>query len=45
MLLTIVTVLPFLTGVAGIFYLLAALVLDAIFLHKAWQPPPKDGTC
>ena len=36
-LLTVVTVLPFLTGMAGPFYLLAAFVLDAMFLHKAWQ--------
>ncbi len=36
-LLSIITVLPFLTGMAGLFYLAAALVLDAIFLHKAWQ--------
>jgi heme o synthase len=36
-LLTVVTVLPFLTGMAGLFYLIAALVLDGIFLHKAWQ--------
>jgi protoheme IX farnesyltransferase len=36
-LLSVITVLPFLTGMAGLFYLLAALVLDALFLHKAWQ--------
>jgi protoheme IX farnesyltransferase len=30
-------VLPFLTGMAGGFYLVAALALDALFLHKAWQ--------
>ncbi len=36
-LLAVITVLPFLTGMAGIFYLLAALLLDAIFLRKAWQ--------
>jgi heme o synthase len=36
-LLTVITVLPFLTGMAGLFYLLAALVLDAMFLQKAWQ--------
>jgi protoheme IX farnesyltransferase len=36
-LLAVVTVLPFLTGMAGIFYLAAALVLDALFLGKAWQ--------
>jgi protoheme IX farnesyltransferase len=29
--------LPFLTSMAGGFYLIAALVLDALFLHKAWQ--------
>jgi protoheme IX farnesyltransferase len=36
-LLSVITVLPFLTGMAGIFYLLAALALDALFLRKAWQ--------
>jgi protoheme IX farnesyltransferase len=36
-LLAVVTVLPFLTGMAGLFYLAAALVLDALFLKKAWQ--------
>jgi len=30
-------VLPFVTGMAGPFYLLAALVLDALFMHKSWQ--------
>jgi protoheme IX farnesyltransferase len=36
-LLAVVTVLPFLTGMAGFFYLAAALVLDALYLRKAWQ--------
>jgi protoheme IX farnesyltransferase len=36
-LLTVITVLPFLTGMAGLFYLAAALVLDALFLRYAWQ--------
>jgi protoheme IX farnesyltransferase len=36
-LLSVVTVLPFLTGMAGPFYLAAALVLDALFLRHAWQ--------
>jgi heme o synthase len=36
-LLTVITVLPFLTGMAGFFYLAAALVLDALFLRYAWQ--------
>jgi protoheme IX farnesyltransferase len=31
-----VTVLPFLTGMAGWFYLAAALVLDSLFLKHAW---------
>jgi len=35
-LLSVVTVLPFLTGMAGIFYLAAALVLDGVFLRHAW---------
>ena len=36
-LLSVITVLPFLTGMAGFFYLAVALTLDAIFLHKAWE--------
>jgi protoheme IX farnesyltransferase len=36
-LLTVITVLPFLTGMAGIFYLVSALVLDGLFLRKTWQ--------
>jgi protoheme IX farnesyltransferase len=36
-LLSVVTVLPFLTGMAGILYLAAALVLDTLFLKKAWR--------
>ena len=35
-LLTVVTVLPYLTGVSGLIYLASALVLDAIFLRHAW---------
>jgi protoheme IX farnesyltransferase len=35
-LLAVITVLPFLTGMAGFFYLAAALVLDAFFLREAW---------
>jgi protoheme IX farnesyltransferase len=36
-LLSVITVLPFLTGMAGIFYLASAAVLDAIFLKQAWR--------
>jgi protoheme IX farnesyltransferase len=36
-LLAVVTMLPFVTGMAGPFYLLAAVALDAVFLRKAWQ--------
>jgi len=36
-LLSVITVLPYLTGMAGLFYLVAALVLDAFFLRHAWQ--------
>jgi len=36
-LLTVVTVLPYLTGMSGLIYLASALVLDAIFLRHAWQ--------
>jgi protoheme IX farnesyltransferase len=36
-LLAVVTVLPYLTGMAGLIYAAAALVLDALFLRLAWQ--------
>ena len=36
-LLSVITVLPFLTGMSGWFYLASALTLDAIFLRQAWQ--------
>jgi protoheme IX farnesyltransferase len=36
-LLVIVTLLPYLTGMSGLIYLAAALVLGAVFLHRAWQ--------
>jgi len=36
-LLTVVTVLPYLTGMSGLLYLASALVLDAIFLRHAWR--------
>jgi protoheme IX farnesyltransferase len=36
-LLSVITVLPFLTGMSGFFYLAAALVLDALYLRQAWQ--------
>ncbi len=35
-LLTVVTALPFVTGMAGWFYLASALVLDGLFLRQAW---------
>jgi protoheme IX farnesyltransferase len=35
-LLSVITVLPFLTGMAGISYLAAAAALDVAFLRKAW---------
>ena len=35
-LLTVVTVMPWLTGMAGHFYLAAALALDGVFLRYAW---------
>ena len=35
-LLSVITVLPFLTGMAGLFYLASAVVLDALFLRQAW---------
>ena len=36
-LLTLVTLLPWLTGMSGLIYLLAAVVLNAVFLGYAWQ--------
>ncbi len=36
-LLSVITVLPFLTGMAGLPYLLMALVLDGLFLRHAWR--------
>jgi protoheme IX farnesyltransferase len=36
-LLAVITVLPFVTGMAGLFYLLAALVLDVLFMNKSRQ--------
>jgi protoheme IX farnesyltransferase len=36
-LLVIVTVLPYLTGMSGLVYALAASVLDAVFLGYAWK--------
>jgi len=41
-LLSVVTVLPFLTGISGYFYLAAALALDALFLRKAWELKHSD---
>jgi protoheme IX farnesyltransferase len=35
-LLVIVTLLPYLTGMSGLIYLAGALILDAIFLRYAW---------
>jgi protoheme IX farnesyltransferase len=35
-LLAVITVLPFVTGMAGIFYLAAAVALDVLFLRSAW---------
>jgi len=36
-LLSVVTVLPYLSGMSGMIYLASALVLDAAFLRHAWQ--------
>jgi len=36
-LLSVVTVLPYLSGMSGMIYLASALVLDAVFLRHAWQ--------
>jgi len=36
-LLTLITIIPYLTGMSGVIYLVTALVLDGIFLHFAVQ--------
>ena len=36
MLLTVITVLPYLSGMSGLIYLAAALALDLVFLRHAW---------
>ena len=41
-LLTVITMLPFLTAMAGYFYLAAALVLDGLFLRHAWALRTSD---
>ncbi len=41
-LLSVVTVMPFLTGMAGWFYLAAALVLDGLYLRQAWVLKKSD---
>ena len=43
-LLSVVTVLPYLTGMAGWFYLAVALVLDGLFLRHAWALKHSDRT-
>jgi protoheme IX farnesyltransferase len=35
-LLSVITVLPFVTGMAGLFYLACALTLDGLYLRQAW---------
>jgi protoheme IX farnesyltransferase len=42
-LLTVVTVMPWLTGMSGLFYLAAALVLDGVFLRHAWALRNSDS--
>ena len=37
MLLTAVTLMPFVTGMSGLIYLIAAIVLDAMFIGYAWK--------
>ena len=41
-LLSVITMLPFLTGMSGFFYLAAALVLDGLFLRYAWALRKSD---
>ncbi len=42
-LLCIVTILPYVTGMSGLLYLAGALVLDAVFLKFAWQLLRRGG--
>jgi heme o synthase len=35
-LLVLVTMLPFMTGMSGLIYLIAAVILDGLFLYHAW---------
>jgi protoheme IX farnesyltransferase len=42
-LLTVITVVPYLTGMCGLIYLLTALVLDAFFLYHALQMMRNPG--
>ncbi|MGH8130935.1 MAG: heme o synthase [Steroidobacteraceae bacterium] len=41
-LLSVVTMLPFLTGMSGYFYLAAAVALDALYLRQAWTLRQSD---
>jgi heme o synthase len=41
-LLSVITMLPFLTGMTGYFYLAAALALDGLFLRHAWALRTSD---
>jgi protoheme IX farnesyltransferase len=41
-LLSVITVLPFVTGMAGLFYLAAAFALDGLFLRHAWMLRQSD---
>jgi protoheme IX farnesyltransferase len=41
-LLSVITVLPFVTGMSGYFYLAAAIVLDGLFLRHAWMLRQSD---
>src|SRR5690606_15798272 len=41
-LLVIVTLLPYLTGMSGLIYLAVAVVLGAVFLHRALQLKLRD---
>jgi protoheme IX farnesyltransferase len=35
--LTLITIVPYVIGMCGVFYLAAAVILDAVFLGYAWQ--------
>ena len=41
--LIIITIFPYLTGMSSVFYLVGALILGAIFLYYAWRMQSDHG--